>query len=454
MIKLDVLVIGAGTAGGYAAQAAKRGAAEVGLVEKGQVGGDCIFHACIPTKALVHAARAYKKMRAADFYGLPALETPADYSRVKAFKDKVIFPMTQGRDQRLISLGIKLFRGAARFTGPHEVTVSGETLQADKIIVATGSLPSVPPIPGLGETGYITSIEALELTKVPPRLGIIGGGPIGVEFAQIFAAFGSRVRIYEVMERVLAVEDEEISRYIVPLYQRDGIRVSAGVSNLKFSRTAGGKTLEIRNPAGQTETEEFDEILVATGRKPDIDNLDLTAAGVQFTKKGIVVDASLRTNLPHIWAAGDVSGPPLFTNIAWMQGAAAGANAAGFVPPVQPDFSVLPRATFCDPEVASVGLTEKQARDQGFKVKIGKYEYANITRAIVSHETEGFIKVVADGDSGQILGCHILGSEASTLIHEAAAAMFGKMTYSAVGNTFHSYPTFSEGLRYACQSIQ
>ncbi len=452
MVNLDVLIIGAGTAGEYAAGTAKQSVDSVGLIEKGPVGGDCIFHACIPTKALVHAARTYKKMRSADFYGLPTLDKTANYKDVKAFKDRIITGIGTGRGERWVKSGIKLFKGNARFVSSHEVTVADEVIKADKIIITTGSVPAVPPIPGLKETGPITNVEALELESVPKRLAIIGGGPIGVEFAQIFSAFGSKVHIYEALDRILIGEDEEISQTMIRLFSKQGISVSTSVMVNQVQTTGFGKLIVAKSADSQEKRAEYDEILVATGRKPAIDDLNLVAAGIETNKRGIPVNGSLQTNVPHIWAAGDVTGIPLFTFVAGEQGKTAATNASSNKR-IELNYDILPRVTFCDPEVASVGLTEKQAREQGHRVKSGKFDYASLTRPILSDETEGFIKIVAEEDSGRILGGHIVGAEASSLIHEVAAAMAGGLTVSDIGNTLHAYPTLSEGVRYACQAI-
>ncbi len=452
MVNLDVLIIGAGTAGEYAAGTVKQRVDSVGMIERGPVGGDCIFHACIPTKAMVQAARMYKKMKSADFYGLPPLDNAANYRKVKAFKDRIITGIGTGRDERWVKSGIKLFKGNARFISPHEVAVADEVVKANKIIIVTGSQPAVPPIPGLKETGGITNIEALELESVPERLAIIGGGPIGVEFAQIFAAFGAKVHIYEALDRILIGEDEEISQAMIGFFAKQGISVSTSVMVNEVQATGSGKLIMAKGTDGEKKSAEYDEILVATGRKPAIDDLNLAAAGIEASKRGITVDASLQTNVPHIWAAGDVTGTFLFTFVAGEQGKTAVLNATSDKKK-ELNYDVLPRATFCDPEIASVGLTEKQARDKGYQVKAGKFDYANLTRPIVADETDGFIKIVAEDGSGRILGGHIVGVEASSLIHEVAAAMAGGLTVSDVGNTLHAYPTLSEGVRYACQAI-
>ncbi len=451
MVNLDVLIIGAGTAGEYAAGYATGNGRSVGMVERGAVGGACIFNACIPTKALIHAARTYKKMKNADFYGLPTFKEEADYKNVKAFKDKIIAGIGTGRDERWTKRGVQIFRGSARFKSPNEIMVADEIINAKKIIITTGSSPVAPPVPGLKETGYITNIEALELEKVPERLVIIGGGAVGVEFAGIFSAFGAQVHIVEMMSHILAAEDEEISSAIEESLGKQGILVSTAVKVVEIKNASSGKLVKVQEADGTEKELECNEVLVATGRRPNIEELNLPAAGIEAGKRGITVDASLQTNVSHIWAAGDVSGTYLFTYVAGEQGKTAALNATS-ENRKELDYGVLPRATFCDPEVASVGLTEKQAREQGYKVKVGKFNYADLTRSIITGETGGFIKIIAEEGSGRILGGHIIGSEASTLIHEIAVAMAGGVMVPHVGNLLHSYPTFSEGVRYACQA--
>ncbi len=453
MKRFDILVIGAGAAGEHAASSSAGSGRSVGLVERDRFGGTCVFSACIPTKAMVHAARTYKRMQRADFFGLPRLTEAADYGRVKAFKDGIINGIGDGRDAKMEARGITALRGEARFLGPHEIALGDESVQADHIIIAAGTSAGVPPIPGLAEAGCLTNAEALALERVPERLAVIGAGPVGLEFAQLFAAFGSKVRIYEMADRIASLEDEEISAALTRLLQDDGVSVSTGVNIVEAGRGDGGKRIVIEHKDGRRETYEHDEILVAAGRKPELARLNLEAAGVASDRRGITVDAAMRTNVPHIYAAGDITGPPYFTYLAGEQGKTAALNITGDER-LEWSYDVLPRATFCDPEIGSVGLTEAQAREQGRKVKTGRFNYADLTRPIVSGETEGFIKVVVDEDSGRIIGGHIIGAEASTLIHELAAAMAAGMTAAELAKAVHSYPTFSEGIRYACQTLK
>jgi pyruvate/2-oxoglutarate dehydrogenase complex dihydrolipoamide dehydrogenase (E3) component len=452
MTKVDILIVGTGAAGEYAAGYALGNGRSVGMVERARIGGACIFNACIPTKALIQAASTYNRMKGVDFFGLPPCREQADYRSVKQFKDGVIAGIGTGRDARWRERGARLFEGVARFKSPHEVLVGDDTIHADKIIVCTGSSPVIPPIPGLEEAGCITNIEALQLEGVPPRLVIIGGGAVGVEFAQIFSAFGSQVHILEMMDRVLAAEDADVSSAIEESMRLRKVTISTSVKVTSVKKAASGKVLQIERADGAAQALECDEILVAAGRKPSIEDLDLPAAGIRAGKRGIEVDASMQTGVPHIWAAGDVTGTYLFTYIAGEQGKTAALNATTGSR-TELDIALLPRATYCDPEAASVGLTEAQAKEQGHKVKVGRFNYADLTRSIVSGDTVGFVKIVADESSGRILGGHIVGAQASNLIHEVAVAMVVNATASNVGNLLHAYPSFSEAVRYACQAI-
>ncbi|MBI2857519.1 MAG: FAD-dependent oxidoreductase, partial [Chloroflexi bacterium] len=260
----------------------------------------------------------------------------------------------------------------------------------------------------------------------------------------------SRVTIFEASPRILANEDGELSDTAARLFGAQGIAVSAGVKIEEVRASHGAKVVSAREASGTEASTEFDEILVAVGRSPNVEDLDLGKAGVEYGKKGIRVDSAMRTSVPGIWAAGDVTETLQFTYVAWEQGEAAGWNATS-KDARKVDYSILPRVTYCDPEVASVGMTEARSRDKGLQVKVGRWEYSSLPRAMVSGETEGLIKVIAEAGSGRILGGHIIGAQASILIHEIAAAMRGGITAEQIGKTVHAYPTFSEGVRWACK---
>ena len=451
MTEVDVLVIGGGTAGEYAAGTLLEFDRSVAIVDHSKVGGDCIFHACIPTKTLANSARLYEKIKAAEFYGLPGVNEEADYAKVKDYKDRVIAPIGEGRAESWRKKGAAVLHDTARFRSPTLIEVGSESVKAEQTIVCTGSTPAIPPIAGLAESGYITNIEALELTRLPASLGIIGGGPIGIEFGQIFSTFGCEVTIYELAPHILPLEDEEISSACEQSIRDRGIRVRTEVKVVSVERTADGRSLTFENKEGRQTRAMHSEILVATGRQARLTELNLDAAGVEHDRKGIKVDRTHRTTTPNIWAAGDVTGGRMFTYVAGEQGKLAALNCMdGGNREI--DYDVFPRATFGNPEVASVGLTERQAREQGWDVEIGRFEYANLTRGILTGEKEGFFKIVSEQGSGKLLGGHIIGAEASTLIHELAMAMKANVPASDVGNLLHVYPTWAEGVRYACQA--
>ncbi|MBN1855891.1 MAG: NAD(P)/FAD-dependent oxidoreductase [Dehalococcoidia bacterium] len=451
MNKFDIVIVGGGTAGEHAAGTALGLKKSVAIIDKNPIGGDCIFHACIPTKALVHAARYYRRLGAASFFGLPSVESRVNYAEVKAYKDRVVAPIASGRDKRWRDKGATIISGNARFISPNTLDVDGQRVSWENLIICTGSYPAIPPIPGLEETGCITNVEALELERLPERLAVIGGGPIGMELGQVFAAFGSQVTTYEALDHLLPLEDAEISETFQSLCTQQGIEVRTSVKVVQVQQVHGGKSVTVETQDGARTEAEHDEILVAAGRRPAIQTLDLDAAGINHTNKGIPTDSAQRTNVPNVWAAGDVTGGYLFTYVAGEQGKNAVLNAVEGNH-LQIGYDLLPRATFCDPEVASVGLTEAQARSAGHEIVTGRFEYANLTRSILTGETEGFVKIVVDASNGTILGGHIIGLEASSLIHEVSAAMKAGLTAKDLGSTLHAYPTLSEAVRYACQA--
>jgi pyruvate/2-oxoglutarate dehydrogenase complex dihydrolipoamide dehydrogenase (E3) component len=450
--EVDVLVVGGGTAGEYAAGTLLGLKHSVAIAERASIGGDCIFHACIPTKTLAHAASTYERLQSAASVGLPATHEKVDYAKVKAYKDGVITPLGRGRAETWRKRGAVVLQGSARFTSPTTVEVGPETVKAAKTIVCTGSAPTVPPIPGLKESGFITNIEALELTQLPDSLAVIGGGPIGIELARVFSTFGCRITVYEFMPHVLPLEDEEVSTTYEATMTRSGIKVRTGVKVVHVERGGTGKSVTVEDNAGKQTTAVHAEILVATGRHPMVEGLNLEAAGVEYDRKGIKTDKTQRTTAPNIWAAGDVSGGLMFTYVAGEQGKTAALNCSdGGGREI--NYDIFPRATFGSPEVASVGLTEAQARERGWNVAVGKFEYGNLTRGIITGEIDGFVKVVAEHGSGKLLGAHIIGAEAPSLIHEVALAMKAGVPASEVGNLLHVYPAWAEGVRYACQAV-
>ncbi|HSR26479.1 MAG TPA: FAD-dependent oxidoreductase, partial [Candidatus Eisenbacteria bacterium] len=332
----------------------------------------------------------------------------------------------------------------AVLTGERELDVDGERIEAGAVLLAAGLDPVVPPVPGLREAGFLDNEGVLSLAELPRRLAVIGSGPIGCEFAQIFARFGVRVTVVELLDRLLPSEEPESGQALRDAFEAEGIAVLLSARLTRVERAGSGRRLQF----AEGPSLEVDELLVAVGRSLDGAALGLDAAGIAWTPKGIQVDDHLRTTRPWAWAAGDVIGGALFTHVASELGRTAAANAllgAGLVA----DLRVLPRVTFTDPEVASVGLTERQAREIGREVRVGLAAVADAEKAQIDGQTHGHVKVVADAGTGELLGCHIVAATAGDMIHEAVAIMAGRVPIGVVARTMHAYPTLSELMRTA-----
>jgi pyruvate/2-oxoglutarate dehydrogenase complex dihydrolipoamide dehydrogenase (E3) component len=338
------------------------------------------------------------------------------------------------------------FGGTARavLTGEHELEVDGERVEARAVLLAAGLDPAVPPVPGLREAGFLDNEGALSLAELPRRLAVVGSGPIGCEFAQVFARFGVRVTVVELLDRRLPPEEPESGQALREAFEAEGITVLLGARLARVERAGSGRRLHF----GEGPPLEVDDVLVAVGRSLDGATLGLDAAGIAWTPKGIQVDDHLRTTRPWAWAAGDVIGGALFTHVASELRRTAAANAPLGADLVA-DLRVLPRVTFTDPEVAPVGLTERQAREAGRDVRIGFAAVADAEKAQIDGQTHGHVKVVAEAGSGELLGCHIVAATAGDMIHEAVAIMAGRVPVGVVARAMHAYPTLSELMRTA-----
>jgi len=332
----------------------------------------------------------------------------------------------------------------AVLTGERTLDVDGQPVEARAVLLAAGLDPAVPPVPGLRESGFLDNEGALSLAELPRRLAVIGAGPIGCEFAQVFARFGVRVTVVEVLDHMLSPEEPESGQAVRDAFEAEGITVLLGTRLDRVEHAGSGRRLHFAAGASL----EVDEVLVATGRSLDGAALGLDAAGIAWTPRGIQVDEHLRTSQPWAWAAGDVIGGALFTHVASELGPLAAANALHGEQRVA-DLRVVPRVTFTDPEVASVGLTERQARHAGHDVRIGFAEVAGAEKAQIDGQVYGHVKIVADAPTGQLLGCHIVAETAGDMIHEAVAIMAGRVPVRAVALAMHAYPTLSELVRTA-----
>ncbi|MBI3805182.1 MAG: dihydrolipoyl dehydrogenase [Nitrospirae bacterium] len=448
MKQFDVMVIGAGSAGRYGAKAAAKLGAKVGLVETGPFGGLCILKGCMPTKAYLRSSELMGLLKKAPEVGIyPGKPVDIRFDQIKKRKDKLIAEMADDAYQGVIRHpNITLLSGRAHFLSGKEIQVGEEHYVAEKFLIATGSRPMIPPIPGLEEAGYITSDEALTLESLPKSMVIIGGGVEGTEFGQFFVRMGVRVTLLQRSERILSHEDEDVSEALAEILRKDGIDLRTGVREVMIERDSEGEWISFEENE-RVERIEADLIMIATGRTGNVDGLRLEAAGVETHPLGIVANDFLQTTNPNIYAAGDVTGGAQIVNMATYEGDLAGTNMMKG-PVRKADYRVFPRAIFSDPEFARVGLTERDAREQGIAVRVGKFPFSDLGKAIITDRTEGFIKILADPKSGEILGAEIVGAEASILIHQAAVAMHFRSTLEAYAQISHIHPSLAEIMLY------
>ena len=443
----DLIVVGAGAAGSTAASEARGQGARVAMIEQWKVGGTCLNAGCDPTKALVRSAHALHETRTASRFGIEVDDVRVDWPRVIDRVERVIDTIRGGDgDRNIREAGIDLRKGHARLLSPTEVAVEGDVLRGEALILATGVRAFIPAIPGLREAGFITNVEAVTLPVLPRSLAIIGGGTIAMEFAQIFARFGVQVTVLGRNPRLLPLEEPELVEMLRGLLAQEGVRIETGVTLERVSSTGDRKRIVAHRDGARFEIE-TDEILVAAGRTPQVEDLGLETAGVAHDATGIIADASLRTSAPGVWAAGDcVAGSPRFTSLADHQGRVAAHNALGGLPVRDAIETVVPTAVFTDPELGRVGLTEAAARHAGHAVRAETVPMRDLARAVITGETAGAVKLVADAATGRMLGGSVLAAGGGELLGEIALAVRLGLTCHAIADTLHAYPTFSEGV--------
>ena len=458
MSRYDLVVIGGGSGGLVVAVGAAHLGARVALVEKNALGGDCLFTGCVPSKALIRSARfAADVRRAADFGFAPAPLTfkGGSFSAITDRVARVIRTVGEhDAPERFRALGIEVIFGTPRFLSPHELEIESSkdgfaarhTIKARRICISTGSRPAVPQIEGLKQTGFLTNEEVFHIKSLPASLIVLGGGPIGLELGQAFARFGSEVTIVEMDDRLLPKEDEDVSAGIERILRVEGLEILLKAKAIGAGRADGHKTIVIEQNGARRELSAA-EILVATGRRPNIEGLRLEAAGVRYDEQRIITDEYLRTSAAHIFAAGDVTGHFPFTHMAAYEGSVVVRNALFFWPLTQKtDFRIVPWTTFTDPEVARVGMTEREARAKygAGEVRVYRTEFADNDRAQAEEATEGFAKLICAGRKQQIIGAHIVGAHAGELIHEVVLAMKHRLSITALGGMVHVYPTLTQ----------
>lgn len=440
-IKADICVIGAGSAGlSVAAGAAQLGRKTV-LIEKGEMGGDCLNTGCVPSKALLAAAAVAQTMRDAGPFGIAAVEPKVDGTAVHAHVNGVIAAIAPNDSQsRFEKLGVTVIREAAGFVDERTVEAGGTRIRARRFVIATGSRAGLPPVPGLTEISFFTNENIFRKDFIPPHLLVIGGGPIGLELAQAHRRLGSAVTVIE-FARVLSRDDEEAAAVVREALLREGVRILEGANVTALKSIPEGVEAQIVTAHG-SEVLSASHVLVAAGRKPNVEGLGLERAGIVFDAKGIKVDHRLKTTNKRVYAIGDVAGGLQFTHVANYHAGLVIRHAL-FRLPVRADYSAVPRVTYTDPELAQVGLSEAEAIAAGSKVKTVKAEFAENDRATAERRRGGFAKLVLDG-RGRVLGATIAGPHAGELILPWGLAIGQKIKLSRIAGTIAPYPSLSE----------
>ncbi len=454
----DLVIIGSGP-GGYVAaiRAAQLGLAVLMVEKEPRLGGVCTLWGCIPTKALLHTADLLEQARHGADVGVAAREVRLDMPAAMKHKEKIVRQSTNGISYLMKKNRVDVAPGFGRLAGAGRVAVVGadgaETVYVAKnVIIATGSTPRSLPGMDVDDKTILSSTSMLELTEVPKSLVVIGSGAVGVEFASMHARFGARVTIIEVLPRIVPVEDEEISRELAASFKRQGIAIYPDTRVERITPGEGGVELIARSSGDKTETFRAEKVLMAVGRRPLTDGIGLEALGVATEKGYVRVDANMRTNVPGVYAIGDVLATPALAHLASAEGVVAVEHMAGKGPrPI--NYDQIPGCTYCSPEIGSIGLTEARARERGYDVVVGKFPFSAIGKARILNQASGFVKIVAEKKYDEVLGVHIVGPAATELIAEAGAAMKLEATSEELVNTIHAHPTLSEAIHEASEAV-
>ncbi len=441
----DMGIVGGGAAGLTVASGAAQLGAKTLLVEKeGKLGGDCLHFGCVPSKTLIRTAQVYHTMRNAQSFGLPPVEMPAvDFKRVRERIQSVVSTIQKhDSEERFCSLGAKVAFGDPTFSDEHSVQLNGQTVSAKNWVIATGSSPGVPPIEGLEKTPYLTNREIFSLERLPESMIILGAGPIAVEMAQAFSRLGTAVFVVQRGAQILSREDRDMAEGVMQVLAAEGITFYLNTSIIDVKDLGSRREVRFKDSAGKINSLRAEQILVAMGRSPNVEGLNLYGIGIERDRKGIKVDARLRTVQKHIFAAGDVTGTFQFTHAAGYEGGIVVGNAI-FHLPRKTDYTLLPWCTYTDPELAGVGMNEKEARAAGVQYSVFVEAFKDNDRSLAEGGGVGKIKMILGPDEKPI-GVQILGPKAGELLNEWVAVLNGKVKLSTLASAVHPYPTLGE----------
>jgi len=455
MSEIDVVIIGGGPGGYVAAIKAAHLGLKAVLVEKDKLGGVCLNKGCIPTKTLISTTEILKHIQRAEEFGIQVKDYSFDFPAIMKRKDLITRRLSSGVEQLMKANQVRVVRGEGQIVEPEKVEISDtagekEVIKTKNIVIATGSKVMKLPIPGIDSEGVITSDKVLSLSELPSKMIIIGGGVVGIEFAGIFKALGVEVTVVEMLPRILLPIDEEIARRLTMSLKRKGIEILTGCKVKGIKKNNQNLEVLVSTTDGEKKLE-TEKVLLAAGRVPELGNIDVQRLGIELDKGAIKVDEKMRTNIPGIYAVGDVVGKIMLAHVASREGIVAVENISG--KEVLMDYKVVPNCVFSMPEVASVGLTEAEARKENDNIKVSKFPFMANGKALGMGETEGMVKIIADGDTLKLLGVHILGVHASDLIAEGALALSMEATAEEIINTIHAHPTLAEAIAEAAEGI-
>ncbi|MES0363528.1 MAG: FAD-dependent oxidoreductase [Desulfobacteria bacterium] len=441
----DMIIIGGGAAGLTVAAGAAQLGAKTALIERERLGGDCLFYGCVPSKTLIKTAKVYHYARNMKKFGLPEVDVPP--CNLKSVMDHVrrVIDQVAVHDsiERFRGMGVDVIFGSPEFVSDHEVSIDGKTLSGSRFTIATGSRPMVFPIEGLHQTGFITNVEAFSMEDLPGRLVVLGAGPIGAELSHAFVRLGSNVTLVDILENPLSLEDHDMADVVIKQMVCDGISLRMGSKAKKTYQDGHHKVMVIESKDGKEEAIQCDEILVATGRRPNVEGLSLEMAGVKHTKTGIETDDHMQTSTKHIYAAGDVNGKFPFTHIAGAEGSIIVRNAIMHIPG-KINYNMTPWVTFTDPEIASIGYNEQRAKQEEIEYDVHVEAYEEVDRALAEGEYQGKIKILTEAGSDKIIGVQIVGLHAGELIGSSVLAVNKHMKLSDLATPIFAYPTLSE----------